>query len=90
MSWYTVIDFAKSRVGRVLIFSAAFLVILLLLAKRYRDDLREKEGISESSPEAAAGHGGIHSTPLLDPIRKAADRPKTRRSLRMNHSLKIK
>jgi len=26
----------------------------------------------------------------LDPIRKAADRPKTRRSLRMNHSLKIK
>ena len=29
-------------------------------------------------------------TVLLDPIRKAADRPKTRRSLRMNHSLKIK
>ncbi len=27
---------------------------------------------------------------MLDPIRKAADRPKTRRSLRMNHSLKIK
>ena len=27
---------------------------------------------------------------FLDPIRKAADRPKTRRSLRMNHSLKIK
>ena len=26
----------------------------------------------------------------LDPIRKAADRPKTRRSLRMNHTLKIK
>jgi len=27
---------------------------------------------------------------LIDPIRKAADRPKTRPSLRMNHSLKIK
>jgi len=36
------------------------------------------------------GRDKLFQGPYLDPIRKAADRPKTRRSLRMNHSLKIK
>ena len=47
--------------------------------------LREKTGLLGDDETRTARWSS-----QLDPIRKAADRPKTRRSLRMNHSLKIK
>ncbi|MBK1884413.1 TrbI/VirB10 family protein [Luteolibacter pohnpeiensis] len=55
MSWYSIIDFFKGRTGRVLIFSAIFLVVFLLMAKRYRDKTSNEDQVIAAFPKPPGG-----------------------------------
>lgn len=55
MIWYPVIDFFKGRTGRVLVFSALFLVIFWLITRQHARTARERDGVQPKpakSPEA--------------------------------------